>query len=93
MQGIDKIGEPVPAMLERVKAWIAEGQEVRIFTARVAVTSKGRADAHAAIREWCEKHIGAKLKITAEKDFNMIELWDDRCVRVETNTGKILSKI
>jgi hypothetical protein len=29
------IGDPVPAMLARVKAWIAEGKEVRIVTARV----------------------------------------------------------
>lgn len=26
-----------------------------------------------------------------EKDFGMIELWDDRCVRVEFNTGVVLS--
>ncbi len=29
------IGKPIPAMVERVKAWIAEGKDVRIFTARV----------------------------------------------------------
>lgn len=29
------IGEPVVPMLERVKAWLAEGREVRIMTARV----------------------------------------------------------
>lgn len=29
------IGAPVPKMVERVKAWLAEGNEVRIFTARV----------------------------------------------------------
>lgn len=28
------IGKPVPAMVERVKAWLAEGKDVRIFTAR-----------------------------------------------------------
>lgn len=28
-------GAPVPAMVERVKAWRAEGKEVRIFTARI----------------------------------------------------------
>ena len=31
-----KIGKPIPAMVERVKKWIADGREVRIFTARVA---------------------------------------------------------
>lgn len=28
-------GEPVPAMVARVKRWLADGREVRIFTARV----------------------------------------------------------
>ena len=29
------IGEPVPAMVARMKQWLDEGKEVRIFTARV----------------------------------------------------------
>lgn len=29
------IGKPVHAMLIRVKAWLSEGEEVRIFTARI----------------------------------------------------------
>lgn len=28
------IGEPIPSMVERVKRWLAEGHEVRVFTAR-----------------------------------------------------------
>jgi hypothetical protein len=34
-QGVAVIGEPVPEMVERVKRWLANGREVRIFTARV----------------------------------------------------------
>lgn len=34
--GDDSIGAPVPKMLARVKKWLAEGQEVRIVTARVS---------------------------------------------------------
>lgn len=30
------IGKPIPGMVRRVKAWLAEGLEVRIFTARVS---------------------------------------------------------
>ncbi len=30
------IGAPVPVMVERAKAWVARGVEVRIFTARIA---------------------------------------------------------
>lgn len=33
--GPGHIGEPVPAMAERVKRWLAEDKEVRIFTARI----------------------------------------------------------
>jgi hypothetical protein len=29
------IGPPIPKMAERVKLWLAEGKDVRIFTARV----------------------------------------------------------
>lgn len=28
-------GEPITLMVDRVKAWLAEGREVRVFTARV----------------------------------------------------------
>ncbi len=34
-KGPDHIGDPIPLMVERVKGWLAEGKEVRIFTARV----------------------------------------------------------
>lgn len=33
--GATHVGEPVKPMVERVKKWLADGQEVRIFTARV----------------------------------------------------------
>ncbi len=82
------VGEPVPLMLERVKGWLADGIDVKIFTARVASTSANREDARAAIQAWCREHIGEELDVTAEKDYGMIQLWDDRCVQVEENTGR-----
>lgn len=33
-KGATVLGDPVPAMVERVKRWLSEGREVRIFTAR-----------------------------------------------------------
>lgn len=91
-KGIERIGEPVPLMLERVKTWLAEGREVRIFTARVGV-AKGRNPSEAMlarfhIQGWCSKHLGVELSITATKDMNMVELWDDRAVQVVPNTGQ-----
>jgi hypothetical protein len=87
------IGLPVPAMAARVRRWLIEGRDVRIFTARVSddgslqgVLNAGMS--RVAIEDWCVEHLGQKVPITATKDFEMIELWDDRCVQVVPNTGK-----
>lgn len=94
-KGERHIGKPIPAMVDRVKAWIDRGIEVRILTARAskAAIEEGLEfdwDASiAAIEKWCVEVFGIKIQITAEKDFHMIELWDDRAVSVEFNTGKI----
>lgn len=42
------------------------------------------------LREWCRQHFGEVLPITCVKDFHMAELWDDRCVQVEKNTGRVM---
>jgi hypothetical protein len=34
-KGANNIGAPIPAMVERVKKWLADGKTVKIFTARV----------------------------------------------------------
>ena len=86
---IHHIGKPIPAMVERVKMWLQLGLEVRIFTARVADPAT-RPEVVSVIEKWCFKHLGKILPVTNEKDFGMIELWDDRCVQIETNTGMIL---
>ena len=86
------IGDPVPLMLERVKQWRREGIEVRIVTARAALQNNPWPEqvrpAIEAIKAWCVAHVGEELPVTAEKDFAMIELWDDRAVRVGKNTGE-----
>jgi hypothetical protein len=91
-KGVGHIGEPVPAMVERVKRWIAEGKEVRVFTARVWVEGRGGDEeaekARRSVQDWCEQHIGTRLAVTNVKDFGMSELWDDRAIQVEKNTGR-----
>jgi hypothetical protein len=95
------IGAPVLPMLERVKAWLAEGKDIRIFTARVdggeIALSMGNSDGEkfrdvqkvvAAIGSWCLEHVGQVLPVTNRKDYGMIELWDDRAVQVIPNTGE-----
>ena len=88
-QGADHIGKPIPKMVERVKAWLTKGVEVRIFTARVAVPAPGIVR---VIEDWCVEHIGVALAVTATKDYGMVELWDDRCVQVVPNTGERADK-
>jgi hypothetical protein len=89
--GPDEIGEPVPKMLARVRAWVAEGREVRIMTARAAIADGAIRDvAVAAIKDWCLEHVGVVLRVTHEKDLAMAELWDDRAVTVEANTGEVI---
>lgn len=82
-KGEDHIGEPIPLMIDRVKAWLDAGHDVRIFTARVADSET----AEHYIKEWCFTHLGKILPVTCKKDLQMVELWDDRCVRVIRNTG------
>jgi len=92
-KGVDHIGEPVPKMMARVRRWLREGREVRIFTARVSGPNAEEARQH--IKEWLREHdlrdgSDDLLEVTNIKDFAMDELWDDRVVRVEANTGTAL---
>ncbi len=99
------VGEPIPKMADRVRAWLAEDRDVRIFTARVSRTSiqnnlqpqeifyTEHLKVEKAIQDWTEKHFGKRLKVTCEKDFSMVELWDDRCVQVIPNTGVSLKEL
>lgn len=86
-RGVDHIGMPIMPMLSRVKAWIDEGKRVKIFTARVSRGGDEGMRAHDCIKDWLKKFGLPDLEVTCVKDFAMVELWDDRCVQVVTNTG------
>lgn len=78
---------PVLKMVARVKAWLAEGKDVRIFTARVC-----NGDLHnqrAVVTAWCIKHLGQPLTVTNEKDWDIMEIWDDKAIGIIHNTGDI----
>lgn len=107
------IGEPVPRMVKRIKNWLDEGKEVRVFTSRcypftnvnkdadllamlasaqkagpmVIEEAKEACEEIASIREFCHNNVGEILTITCVKDKDMIELWDDKTVQIEHNTG------
>ena len=95
-KGHEHIGEPIPAMVQRVKNWLQSGMTVKIFTARfcehgqIISHNNGQTviDVVTPIEEWCLKHLGRKLDVTNVKDYDMLELWDDRAVQVIPNTGE-----
>lgn len=71
------IGKPLTPMVKRVKAWCKAQKEVRIFTAR-AETLKGKR----AVENWLKENGLPALAVTNIKDSKMMELWDDKAIRV-----------
>lgn len=78
-RGKDHVGAPIDKMVTRVRKWLAEGKDVRLFTARTPSP---------AIRKWMKDHLGQILPITNTKDRHMQALYDDRAVQVKRNTGE-----
>lgn len=87
--GTHHIGDPVPAMVDKVKKLRDQGWEVRIVTARAIY---GR-PMELIIEGWCLKHLGFLLPITDRKDFGMVALYDDRAISVAENLGKTVHEI
>lgn len=90
--GILGIGEPLKVMASKARRAIAEGVDVRIFTARVAPESLEYygltlAETEAAIEAWCIKHLGRKIPITCRKDIGMRTVHDDASTEVIFNRG------
>lgn len=89
-QGGFTFGKPVKAMVEKVKQALEAGYDVKIMTARVSEpTANINLEVRRAIEKWLVEEAGLPvLEITCIKDYKMIELWDDRSVRVIANTGE-----
>lgn len=81
------IGEPIPAMMERVRQMIDNGERVKIFTARACDPRQ-----IALIRKWLKRQGLPELEITNIKDYNMVRLFDDRGIGVEANTGRLITR-
>lgn len=84
-KGIAHIGKPIPLMKQRVLSWIEKGSTVKVFTARASVP-----EGIAPVQKWLSKHGLPELEVTNQKDFLMLELWDDRAIQVVHNTGKAI---
>lgn len=92
-QGWEVIGAPIMAMVFRVQDWLADGYEVRIFTARVAEDKDYDVEyIRTMIEDWTETCIGTRLAVTNQKDRSMRALYDDRAYRVEFNSGRVLGE-
>lgn len=84
-------GKPIEPMVEKVKMAISKGYEVRIFTARIS--GLGELDKFtiiSALHTWLKDAGLPTLVVTNVKDFQMVELWDDRAVQVDHNTGEFI---
>jgi hypothetical protein len=86
-KGLGEIGTPIKPMVDRLKKWIADGKTVKIFTARASSPKQV-----VMIKKWLVIHGLPDLEVTNVKDLRMIELWDDRCVQVMTNSGEPIQK-
>lgn len=82
---VPPIGPPVPAMLSRLRGWIARGETVKIFTGRACVPGGIE-----EVQRWLVSHGLPLLEVTNAKDRGTMEIWDDRAVGVELNTGERL---
>ncbi len=81
-KGIDHIGTPIPLMVKRINNWIEAGYTVKIMTARASVPNGSQ-----PVEAWLAKHGLPPLEVTNQKDFEMLELWDDKAIQVVANTG------
>lgn len=88
-RGVDHIGDPIPAMVEKVMTHLAAGNKVKIMTARCCERGE---TVIKPIEEWCLKHLGVVLEITCIKNSSMIVLYDDRARQVIPNTGVTLEE-
>lgn len=89
-KGIDHIGKPIPAMVEKVQNAFEEGKEIWIFTARLAgevetVSEKIIVE----ISNWISRE-NLPFEVagfTCVKHKFFKEFWDDRAHNVIANTG------
>ena len=82
---IEAVGTAIPDMLALVKKMINNDIRVKIFTARATDPEQ-----LPLIRKWLKTNGLPELEITNIKDYYMQKLYDDRCVQVERNTGRLI---
>ena len=87
-EDIYTIGEPLKIMKDLLLMLHKKGIKIKIFTARV-----GEGDeAIEPIKQWLKKNGLPDLEVTNVKDMYCIEIWDDRVVQIEKNTGRLIGE-
>jgi len=84
--GVEIVGRPIEPIVYRIQRWLAMGIEVRIFTARAS-----RADLIPPLQDWLGEIGLGQLAITNRRDTDLLQIWDDRVVQLEMNTGTVLT--
>lgn len=82
-----KIGEPNPIIFEKVKALLAAGRPVKIFTARACDPTQ-----IPGVQQWLRDHGLPDLEVTNSKDYDLQEIWDDRARQVDPMTGNFVTE-
>jgi hypothetical protein len=85
-RGLEHVGKIVPGMHRRVQEWLSAGREVRIFTARGSDPAL-----RMLVKPWLREHNLPDLEVTNLKDSHLLQIWDDRAVQIEVNTGRIIT--
>jgi hypothetical protein len=87
-----KVGEPIPRMCDRVREWLADGDEVVVLTARVwsGHSAEEIAVARKAVGAFCLEQFGRELEVTSEKDPHIEVIYDDKAVGVTKNLGGLV---
>lgn len=87
---IDHIGEPIMPMVERIRGYLDKGYNFKIFTARASVPEPDRSKMIKAVHAALEKVGLPHFPVTNEKDFDLLEIWDDRAIEVVHNAGEFV---
>jgi len=84
--GTSRIGAAIESTVIRLQQWLDMGIEVRVFTARATAP-----ELVPPVQDWLEQHGLPRLAVTHRRDYDLMQVWDDRAIQVETNTGELLT--
>lgn len=85
----NKVGAPIPKMVQNVKSWLAKGYLVTIFTARLSHGHQEAEDSTKSILQFLKDAGLPELPITAVKMHYFTHFVDDKAYHVEKNSGVI----